>query len=1368
LLGEPGIGKSSALATNVQETQQRNGAEMPCLRFDLRAYNSEQRLQRALFEHPEIVRWQGDSSELHLFLDSLDESLLRIATVTDMTIEEMEHWPRERLFLRIACRTAAWRATFEAQLRHLWGSDAVGVFKLAPLRRVDVRIAAQAEALSHEAFFREVDRVAAVPFAIKPITLKLLLNIYRHQGTLPPTQREVYEQGCRLLCQETNPQRQEAGLTGNFTAEQRLQAAERLAAMTLFANRYAIWTGIDWGDVPDADITIHACIDEEAPGQYFTEPAFKEALSTGLFTGRGLQELGWAHQTYAEFLAARFVTRTLSVEQMLSLIRHPEDLQGKLIPQLNETAAWMACMEPMVFQAIMRVEPDILLRSDIATADVRDRADLVVALLRYYEVEGVIDDYRGKAARYEKLAHPELATQLEPYLLDKTKGHVARRVAIEIAAACHVRDLEDVLVQVALDDTDEHIIRISATVAVDRLGADVAKARLRPLLRDSNDPDDELKGIALRALWPGCIAANELFAALTLPQDQHLFGLYESFLSSGLVIEHLNVADLPPALAWAQQQALTQHPTISSLVDGILMLAWQYLETPEILQAFAQVVRQRFERHDALIGGEMIFPSSAKVGQEDAHAFMQRLREDVSRRCQLLEALLPLWQEASPALTTLVFSRTPILYEEDMAWLLERLQQETDESTQRKLVQIISWLFRRWMPTHVEAVREASLTQPLLAQALSSRLEPAPIDSAQAQEFKREDDVQQEQNEKQPKGGPLNPSPKVMVQQLLEKYESGNQDAWWQLNRFLTIEPESTHFGNELVADLTILPGWREADEQTKTRLFEAAHGYILAKAPEAPHLLQEYMGTWMGKSISYYFPLYAGYRAFLLLQREIPERLETIPPETWRQWVPMLASYPLQRDDAVMEYHHRLIRTAYQHASKDIIATCLAQIDQQNREMHSLNCLHLVEACWDNQLEEALLDKARESALDLNCLRDVLTVVLTHDPAVANTIAETLFQEAYIRGDYERATVIAGNLIAHALKVSWVCLWPLLAKDDTFGRALLLGLQRTEAFEHTLTQHLTPRQIADLFLRVVELFPPPEDPPGPNGVVSDRQLLSMWRSQLITSLQQRGTREGCEALRTILLAHPEMEWIRWVLIDAERLVRRRTWTGFNPKEILSMTHDKERRLVQNGEHLLAVVTESLVRLQETLHGETPARIFLWDVLPSGVEGQKRYRPKDENSLSDYVKLHLEHDLKQRGIIVLREVEIRRAAGGYPGERTDLYVDAYVPGPDHTRIDILTVIIEVKGCWHREVNTAMQTQLVERYLRDNPSRHGLYLIGWFNCPQWNDPDDHRKDDAPQITLEEARTQFAQQAEALTAQQEGKCLIKSFVLDTALR
>lgn len=114
----------------------------------------------------------------------------------------------------------------------------------------------------------------------------------------------------------------------------------------------------------------------------------------------------------------------------------------------------------------------------------------------------------------------------------------------------------------------------------------------------------------------------------------------------------------------------------------------------------------------------------------------------------------------------------------------------------------------------------------MLAQAFRWLLEPIPIHSPQAQELKRAYYAQQERHEPLPKPDPLDPSPVVMVQQLLEKYESGNLDAWWLLNRVLTLKPESTHYGDEFAADLTTLPGWQEANEPTRARLIKAAHSY--------------------------------------------------------------------------------------------------------------------------------------------------------------------------------------------------------------------------------------------------------------------------------------------------------------------------------------------------------------------------------------------------------------------------------------------------------------------------------------------------------------------------------------------------------------
>jgi hypothetical protein len=155
---------------------------------------------------------------------------------------------------------------------------------------------------------------------------------------------------------------------------------------------------------------------------------------------------------------------------------------------------------------------------------------------------------------------------------------------------------------------------------------------------------------------------------------------------------------------------------------------------------------------------------------------------------------------------------------------------------------------------------------------------------------------------------------------------------------------------------------------------------------------------------------------------------------------------------------------------------------------------------------------------------------------------------------------------------------------------------------------------------------------------------------------------------------------------------------------------------------------------------------------------------KDENSLSDYVKIHLDEDLRRRGVIVNREVEIRRGQGSGQGERTDIHVDAVVRGPGGEVYDSVMAIVEVKGCWNHELDQAMRTQLADRYLQDNRCQHGLYLVGWFNCHQW-DNSDYRKSQAPKFSIDEAQRQFDVQAAELS---QHDLQIKAVILNTALR
>lgn len=76
----------------------------------------------------------------------------------------------------------------------------------------------------------------------------------------------------------------------------------------------------------------------------------------------------------------------------------------------------------------------------------------------------------------------------------------------------------------------------------------------------------------------------------------------------------------------------------------------------------------------------------------------------------------------------------------------------------------------------------------------------------------------------------------------------------------------------------------------------------------------------------------------------------------------------------------------------------------------------------------------------------------------------------------------------------------------------------------------------------------------------------------------------------------------------------------------------------------------------------------------------------------------------------------------------------------------------------------MKTQLVDRYLNEARCQHGLYLVGWFKCEQW-DTKDSRRSQAPKVSFEEARKQFDDQAQGLS---QSGLEIRAFVMNTALR
>lgn len=1154
LLGEPGIGKSQELE-NLKDLTENHSSQV--LELNLRSCTN---LKEDLFKDETFTDWLGGNYHLYLFLDSLDEGLLSIPTLATALIDELRK-PKyrnhiNRLHLRLACRTFVFPEILEEGLKELWKEANFETYELAPLRRVDVSEAAKAEGFSSDDFLKEIDQKDIVPLAIKPITLRFLLNTYRrHSGQFPSNQRlhELYLEGCKVLCEEINESRRGSNRIGNLDTEQRLIVAARIAAVTIFTNRFAIWTGIDQGDIPAEDVFLQrlyfGC--EKANGREVevTREAIKEVLDTGLFSSRGLHRMGWAHQTYAEFLAAWYLTQhNLNLPQILSLILHPD---GRVIPQLQETTAWLASMKPDVFQKIMETDPDVLLQSDLTIVDEVIKASLVESLLKLYNQNKLVYQYRFRA--YEILRHSGLPTQLESYIRDSTKSIHARYAAIDIAENCNVQAVQSDLADVALNPKQPYWIRTRAASALVHVGDEQTKGRLKPLVFGSEDDlEDELKGYALQAVYPTDITTEEVLNCLTQPKGNYIGGCYQDFVADELG-QRLPKDDLPLALSWLEQQSTRRdlHYPFDAFSDTIILKAWEHFENPEILSRFARIALVRLSQYDELIDTNEI-------------SFKQLLEENDFKRRQLLDAVVsvipksekePFWLAGYSEYGHL----TPL--KQDFFWLIEKLQTSEFDHTQRIYSKLIRWNLDWRSAEQINAVLTASQINPNLRAEFASELEPILLNSPRANQAKSEYIRHQEMLTPKDKRKVLDPSPKERILTCLNQFEAGSVDAWWHLCRELTLLPTSTHYNERFKADITTLPGWEEADETTKLRIIAAAKKYIYQGEPETDE--------WLGTN-SFRLSALAGYRALRLISATDPNFISTISANVWQKWAAIILDFPNVREDK-NEIRQQLLKRAYQNAPDELIKVLIILIDQENAQHGSIHILHEIRCCWNERLAEVLLNKVQDKRLKARSIGDLLKELLVHRVDRAKAFAESLIflpppADSEARA---KAIVAAQMLMLYAEDAGWSVVWSAIQQDPKFGREVLEAVSYAVKYQGDIEQRLKENCVADLYIFLSHQYPTLEEQQKDSDnaeltgveayVVEPEDSIRTWKNYIPQRLQELGTQEACDALRKIIHELPELkESLQWRLLEAEALVRRKTWQPPTPEEFLQLVNKQQ------------------------------------------------------------------------------------------------------------------------------------------------------------------------------------------------------------------
>jgi hypothetical protein len=1361
ILGEPGIGKSTVLRDlHSHTTDLLAGTSDTCgSLINLGNYSQEERFIKEVFESPEMLEWKVSNYRLYLFLDSFDEALIRIDTLRGILVNQLNRIPRERLFLRLSCRTASWSSFLESELNRLWqecefnsplssvnesGSQGKAqkpskdradsenlctsnAYELLPLRRVDIEIAASTVGVDASKFLTEVDEKRIVPLAAIPMTLELMLRQMKANHTLPGTRWELYVEGILHLCSENNEERDTPRLRGILSHQQRMEIAGHIAFIMLMCNKNAIYSASRRELLSENELAVNDLLksSEFVDGREVSFPlaSVQEVLgSTALFSSRGQDCLGWSHQTFMEFLAAWYIEKIrLPDEQLLNLLLGKDQ---HAIPQLSSLIVWIIARRDFILNAIMESDPEIVVLADQHPVSSDFSQRLVDSLI---ERKRENQDYYTKfeiRRSYPMLIHPGLGTQLSRYIADCSEDRIVRDLAMDIGAACRPEGLRDALVNLILNPTEDSGLRHNAVwvlgftddaVGLKRIG-DFALQQLEL------EGDDRLRGALLIALWPSTLDLNAILSRVKLPHhDGHSHDLHYFF--NNTLPSRARKEELLQIIRWTFTQKVQRHDAdfFRGLYGGIVKNALSHLSDSSFRSEIVGFLLWLYENCPHFL--ELF----------DRVTCNEMLRCDPQQRRALLRDFLLACDEKTYKYSHFVRSEIALYIEDDQSWLLEELPKIQLEARERWLTFSRSTYDINQVAT-LEELLNLSKLYPEVADAFRYDLMSVDLDSEQARKLRAQwqSGLPYRAREKRER---ISPTPIERITEALDEFEKGKIECWCQLSSDLRLSEFGKYEFDWWKPDIREFPVWDKCSTDLKTRICAAAVIYL-----ERYELDLE---KWVERQ-TFSQAEYAYYQALVLCFREDRSKLDFLATEATAKCAGLALYVSNDSSGYEAELGAELREHFYCRTPSDVLywASKLMHRELTNNQVF---VTYKLESLWDESVSKLVLWFSKNTRFSQRVRGILLRQVLSHGYEKAFTYSrELVLNHLNLNGkgigrNFRRGLVgrrrrprrtgrvseriervmaahALGGLMLHSVDSEWEIVEKALSKDQIIAtRALEIYIySRVDRDLANYGRKLTLAQAKTLFTLLAGAYPHSDDPEI--GEVTTRREIARFRDSLITTIVNMGTAESVSTLIQIRREFPTVEWLADSIVRARELARRKSWTPPTPSELRRLLADpKGRRIVSEGQ-LFQLVLDNLAKFEQELRGPSAKIRRLWN--------EKPCMPKNESMLANELRIFLQENLSGSKVTVNREVEIHSFSAN-SGDYPDILVEAI--GEGGTNEPKIGVVIEVKGNWHRELHTSLKTQLVDRYLNNNPCTHGLYVVGFFSCNAWEN--EYRRSDA---------------------------------------
>lgn len=1122
LLGAPGLGKSSEIRLEAQSAIANGEVADVVALGRVTGLDELETLVLSKARRPELrgAIW-------NLFLDGLDESLPQIAQSQDgiasvfrklVAIQDLSN-----VRLRLTCRSAEWPSSIEAALKEIWGASHTKTYELQELSDEDVQVAiSELPPDRSAAFLSQIERREVDALTRRPITLNMLLDVFAQNSELPTQRARLYRDALLVSLEETSKD----SLFPD--ARSKMIVAARIGAASIFSNCTEI--SIEAHRATEAGRVV--AISEIAGGY---EPASSgtfqvgdidlyQALLSPLFIPVNETLFAWSHQTFAEFLAAYYlIERGLSSQNILDFLRSAED--RRIPPQLREVSAWLASMDDALFNALAETDPDILLRSDVASASPQAREALVSGLLLRFDTAELHDFNIEDRLRYDCLGHPGLGEQLLPYILDKQKNLVVRRVAIDIAEANGGAGIENILANVSLDPTETLHIRTQAAAAVSAVANEPIRLRLRPLLENNAaDENDELKGWALRALWPKHLSVRELIHSLTPEKNSSWIGSYTLFISR-LELPELTDEEAQEVLQWIAVVASEERRsrTLGRAIPKFLDRVWERSDRPVVRSALAKFFLDLF--------------SSAQYSilQEGSNEFLLRLSRAGERRLQLVEEIVGLNKSANWSWLAFAFPFPFVTYE-DLPWLLKHLRNPSSQFPEEAAVQLVLAVIPRDDIERLEPIWAYAENSTLLMSGLRS-LFTCEVDSATSK-WQREDyertKARLAETEKR-RFDALD-----AVEKKLQAVELANSFGWWELN-LAFLADDRGFLNQEFQSDLISTKLWAAIPDAMRDRLVVVAARYLTENKLSS--------SSWLGTN-TFHRPAAAGYRAMRLLLKLAPESFANLSPEVWQNWCSCIFISFNESQDG-LEANEIIAARAYELAPERVLRSLARILFKGRSEYDARHALRLLDSSYNEILGSFLW--AVFGKLEPGKVREALISHLaskSFSPVVDALLRDLSSEPGAASAMFSEPEFVAG--VASLLQSDPPAVWPSFARFRETHGPQAIEIIRSLDFESSFVSRMTEAGLADFYIWSYKEIPPPARESGEASWVGPDDQIDHLRGAALRRLTALGTAAAVASVRRIATEVVQAPWLKYHILDARRAFDATSWRLREPSEVIS------------------------------------------------------------------------------------------------------------------------------------------------------------------------------------------------------------------------